>query len=364
MTLPPKTVEIVARIEQPWCRKSDGWQVAAITPITVENITISSIVGVTPLKLSRFMRVKIKGVIGARFGKYQVLFAECEEAPAEYKNPIATIMARAGVPKARHDTLQTELGEDYAKTIAADPSHIRRLFPRIKKPGTKAIRTSCEKAVAGNEIFQALNAVGAPQKTIDAASAFDLEKQSVYDLIERGLPFARADALAQHPAIQALRPFDRYDHARIGHAALVQVKDYCGLWGHTGLPLPDVLDWLGKTYALDQNICREALILGAHKRGLHIDDGPNSHIFLADHFKAEQTIFNIVQEIGHVRQNIKCALAKSARIMVGSADERRVFFSKEQLDCLAGLIECKLGILTGTPGTGKSTLITALNDHY
>jgi hypothetical protein len=45
-------------------------------------------------------------------------------------------------------------------------------------------------------------------------------------------------------------------------------KEYCGLWGHTGWPLADILSWLQLTYGLDPEICREALILGANKRGL------------------------------------------------------------------------------------------------
>jgi exodeoxyribonuclease V alpha subunit len=276
-----------------------------------------------------------------------------------------TILSRAGVPKVRGEMMQSNLGEDFAKKIVDDPGHIKQLFPRIKQAGTDAILTSCQKAVAGNEIFQALNAVGAPQKAIDAAVAFDPEKQDVYDLIERGLQFARADALAQHHDIQAVQPFNRHSSSRIAHAALVQVKEYCGLWGHTGLPLKDVLDWLGLTYGLDPEICREALILGANKRGLHVDDGRNRHIFLKDHYEAECKIYRIVCALEGVKsKSSKTALSKSARIMAGSAHECIITFCLEQRNCLAGLIEWKLAILTGGPGAGKSTLITALNDHY
>jgi hypothetical protein len=56
----------------------------------------------------------------------------------------------------RGQTNHHRLGEDFAQKIAADPSHIKRLFPRIKGPGTEAILTACQKAAAGNEIFQAL----------------------------------------------------------------------------------------------------------------------------------------------------------------------------------------------------------------
>jgi exodeoxyribonuclease V alpha subunit len=49
---------------------------------------------------------------------------------------------------------------------------------------------------------------------------------------------------------------------------------------------------------------------------------------------------------------------------VGSVEERLITFSHEQRDCLAGVIACALSVLTGGPGTGKTTLITALQDHY
>ena len=90
------------------------------------GVVISSIVGVTALTLSRFVRVKVTGFIESRFGKYQLNFVECEETQAEYKNPIFTILSRAGVPKARGEIMQSDLGEDFAKVIAADPSHIKR----------------------------------------------------------------------------------------------------------------------------------------------------------------------------------------------------------------------------------------------
>jgi exodeoxyribonuclease V alpha subunit len=277
-----------------------------------------------------------------------------------------TILSRAGVPKVRGEIMQSDLGENFAHKVAADPSHIKRLFPRIKEAGTEDILTACQKAAAGNEIFQALNAVGANQKAIDAAIAFDLEKQDVYDLIERGLQFARADALAQHPAIQTLQPFNRHSASRITHAALVQVKEYCGLWGHTGLPLADILKWLGLTYGLDPEVCAEALVLGANKRGLHVDDGPNRHIFLKEHYEAECKIFRMVCALAGMksRRGSKTKLPKSAHIMVGSLEERPITFSRVQLECLAGLIEWTLSILTGGPGAGKTTLIAALNDHY
>jgi exodeoxyribonuclease V alpha subunit len=106
-------------------------------------------------------------------------------------------------------------------------------------------------------------------------------------------------------------------------------------------------------------------ILGANKRGLHVDDGPNRHIFLKDHYDTECAIFRIVCALEGVRtKQGKTALSKSARIMVGSAEERSITFSSIQRECLAGLIEWMLCILTGGAGAGKSTLITALNDHY
>jgi hypothetical protein len=328
-------ITITVTVEQPRCHKESGWQAVGIRPVAADGVVISSIVGVTSLTLSRFMRVRVKGFIEIRFGKYQLNFAECEEVQAEYKNPILTILTRAGVPKVRGEIMQNDLGENFAQKVADDLSHIKRLFPKIKEAGTEAILTSCRKAAAGNEIFQALNSVGASQKAIDAAVAFDLETQSVYSLMDRGLQFARADALAQHPAIQALQPFNRHDHARIAHAALVQVKEYCGLWGHTGLPLADILSWLGLTYGLDPEICQEALILGAYKRGLHVDDGPNRHIFLQEHYEAECKIFRIVCALEGVQSKHggKAVAPKSARIMAGSAEERLITFSPtEQCD--------------------------------
>jgi exodeoxyribonuclease V alpha subunit len=48
----------------------------------------------------------------------------------------------------------------------------------------------------------------------------------------------------------------------------------------------------------------------------------------------------------------------------GSAEERLINFSCVQGECLSGLIEWKLSILTGGPGAGKTTLLAALNDYY
>jgi hypothetical protein len=240
-SLPPKKppLELTVVVERPFHRK-DNWQAVAIRPVDVNGHEITAITGVTQIVLSRFTRVRIKGYLEIRFGKYQVKFFECEIVEAEYRNPIFTVLARNSVPKARGEYLLSDLGEDFAQKIVDDPGLIKQHFPKIRT-GADAILKSCELAVADSEIFQALNAVGAPQKTIDAASAFDLETQDVYDLVERGLPFSRADDLAQHPAITALQPFNPYSSSRIAHAALVEIKSRCGLWGHTGLPLADIL---------------------------------------------------------------------------------------------------------------------------
>jgi hypothetical protein len=138
--------------------------------------------------------------------------------------------------------MQSDLGEDFAKVIAADPSHIKRLFPRIKEAGTEAILTSCRKAVAGNEIFQALNSVGASQKAIDAAVAFDLETQSVYSLIERGLQFSRADALAQHHAITLAARFATNSASRA--AASGPVWESAAIKHSTKSPSASLMSWM------------------------------------------------------------------------------------------------------------------------
>jgi hypothetical protein len=353
-----KIVEITVTVEQPcWPRKpQEGayWQVAGIRPVMVEGVRISAIVGVAPCTLSRFVRVKVRGSLGVRHGKYQIEFFECELVEAEYRNPILTILGRNGVPKARGLFLQSELGEDFARKIAEDPSHIKRLLPRIREPAIETIVKSCNLANAGGALFQALNAVGAPQVTIDDASAFDLEKQSIYSLVERGLPFARADALAQHPDIQVLQPFNPLDPARIAHAALVEIKSRCGLWGHIGLPLLDILGWLSLTYGLDAGKCREALLNGVGRRGLHIDDGPNERVFLDAHFKAEENIARIVTSyLAIVRPRKRTTLSKSARIMIGTDNELVIKFSKVQLKCLAGLIDSLFAVLTGGPWLGE-----------
>jgi hypothetical protein len=79
-----KFVEIIATIEQPRSLKPSGWQAAGIRPVKAEGITLTSIVGVTAIRLSRFMRVRVKGFLETRFGKYQLAFTECEEVAAEY----------------------------------------------------------------------------------------------------------------------------------------------------------------------------------------------------------------------------------------------------------------------------------------
>jgi hypothetical protein len=70
---------IIATVEQPRCHKESGWQAVGIRPVEAGGVIISSIVGVTALTLSRFMRVKAAGFIESHFGKYQLNFVECEE---------------------------------------------------------------------------------------------------------------------------------------------------------------------------------------------------------------------------------------------------------------------------------------------
>lgn len=140
-------ITIIATVEQPRCHKPSGWQAVGIRPVEAggeearlgstangeaarkeparakrsaqrtcrepdnevgetraagrRGVIITSIVGVTPITLCRFLRVKVTGYIESRFGKYQLVFTECEEVAAEYKNPILTILARAEVPKVR-----------------------------------------------------------------------------------------------------------------------------------------------------------------------------------------------------------------------------------------------------------------------
>jgi exodeoxyribonuclease V alpha subunit len=176
----------------------------------------------------------------------------------------------------------------------------------------------------------------------------------VFDIPE--IDFAAADAIGNQLG------FEKDDPERIKAGIEDQLKHFVGD-GHTFIPCSMLMDRLKRLFRIDENAALHALN-ALDQTGVVVldkDSGKDTEfvrVYPAALFKAETGIADRLQALLSVpvrpsemdREKIVDELVK--RIAIAP--------SLEQMDVLEGVLNHRVAVITGGPGTGKTTLIRAI----
>ena len=174
----------------------------------------------------------------------------------------------------------------------------------------------------------------------------------------RGIGFATADRIARSLGFAVDNP------ARL-ESGLVYTGELAAERGHTSLPIDKFLQRAAELLSVETEILEPVLRGLADLGRLEVersDDG--THVYTSDCFWAEITVAeNIVRLIEQPglalmgstsdKKKINSTLKKYER-------ERGIEFSEEQKKALLGTFSAGVSVITGGPGTGKTTLVEAL----
>ena len=177
-------------------------------------------------------------------------------------------------------------------------------------------------------------------------NTIDIVKSNPYKLIEdiKGIGFSMADNLARNMQMEANSPF------RIS-AGLRYVIDYeADFNGHTSLEITYLIDEAARLLKADTNLISaqiEADLLSGKLELVEIEE--KSYVYSKSLYKAEKSVAMAIAKKIRDTYEFDIEINEDLRI-----------YSKEQKEAIKSAFCNMLLVITGGPGTGKTTIINAI----
>ena len=177
-------------------------------------------------------------------------------------------------------------------------------------------------------------------------NTIDIVKSNPYKLIEdiKGIGFSMADNLARNMQMEANSPF------RIS-AGLRYVIDYeADFNGHTSLEITYLIDEAARLLKADTNLISaqiEADLLSGKLELVEIEE--KSYVYSKSLYKAEKSVAMAIAKKIRDTYEFDIEINEDLRI-----------YSKEQREAIKSAFCNMLLVITGGPGTGKTTIINAI----
>ncbi|MFZ0601189.1 MAG: AAA family ATPase [Roseiarcus sp.] len=289
-------------------------------------------------------------------GERQIKFAFVRRIDPSPLDGAASALAKAGVAKSHVDKLRAELGDDFAKRLAVDPTLIEgRAFSRWRDTTRRKVVETCNIIAGSSERLKSLRAVIADAARIaKIEDATKGQTYSAYSLVRHGLAtLNEADWLAGAPGF--VMPSDPI--ATRAHATLWQyLNDRAKT--HTAHAVPDIAAHLNKQHAIGPDGFDKALAQALEP----IDDEARnverigSLIALTPLLKAERFIWRSIPSVSEALEISE----NSALWDVKRRYRSSVALNQAQIDAVSLALGSPVSFIAGGPGTGKTTICEAI----
>ncbi|MCO4339134.1 ATP-dependent RecD-like DNA helicase [Staphylococcus agnetis] len=274
-----------------------------------------------------------------------------------------------GVGKKTAESIVDTLGDNAIQSILNDASVLEQV-PKLSKAKQQQIAEQVSQNQASEQIMIRLNELG-----FGAKLAMDIYKfykdetlkvidqnpyQLVYDI--RGVGFQKADQLASLVGISYTHP------NRLKAGIQYIVEEICIKQGHTYLPKDTLMTesstLLTKQHetTIDQTMLEDVLSQLIEEQRL-IND--NDHIAIPSLYYSELKSSQNIYKLMHNQVFMDTFDQSDIQLQIGEIEESNgVTYAEAQKEALEAAMQNKMMILTGGPGTGKTTVIKGIVHLY
>ncbi|WP_105995583.1 SF1B family DNA helicase RecD2 [Staphylococcus agnetis] len=274
-----------------------------------------------------------------------------------------------GVGKKTAESIVDTLGDNAIQSILNDASVLEQV-PKLSKAKQQQIAEQVAQNQASEQIMIRLNELG-----FGAKLAMDIYKfykdetinvidqnpyQLVYDI--RGVGFQKADQLASLVGISYTHP------NRLKAGIQYIVEEICIKQGHTYLPKDTLMTesstLLTKQHetTIDQTMLEDVLSQLIEEKRL-IND--NDYIAIPSLYYSELKSSQNIYKLMHNQVFMDTFDQSDIQLQIGEIEESNgVTYAEAQKEALEAAMQNKMMILTGGPGTGKTTVIKGIVHLY
>ncbi|OEK71754.1 RecD/TraA family helicase [Staphylococcus equorum] len=274
-----------------------------------------------------------------------------------------------GIGKKTAQSIVNKLGENAISDILNDPAVLEKV-PSLPKKKQKKIAEQIASNQETEQIIIRLHDLGfGPKLAMAIYQAYlgetlkvveNTPYQLVYDV--KGIGFNKADTLARNVGIQ----FN--DDERLKAGLLYVLEEECIKQGHTYLPTNNVLemtqDMLSQPPAEMIDAQQLINVLQDLVNDTKLIQQENEVAIPSLYYSELKSVQNLYRNFTHTNK-LKEIEQSELLLEIGEIENRNeVTYADSQRDALQTAINTKIMLLTGGPGTGKTTVIKGIVELY
>lgn len=291
---------------------------------------------------------------------YQTYVPETKEAVITYLSSELF----EGIGKKTATTIVDHLGEQAVTKILEDPELLSNV-PNLQQKTARNLASTLKKHQGFEQIAVKLTKYGIGLKM--AQQLYTLYKEETMRYIQEdpyhfvfeveGFSFITADKIGELNHLSTTHP-NRLRASCI-HALQLSVLD-----GHVYLPLVDCIQKMKTVLhevTLEEAVLVEQIELLSQQKNIILQE---EKVYLPSLYYAEDHFSSHLKRILNHKVQTKITDAELMR-MIGSIEEEEVLsYGEEQFTAIKRALDSKVMILTGGPGTGKTTVIKGILKAY
>ena len=331
-----------------------------------ENNIIHTAVGVLPhVKEGQNLKITGSWVNHSQFGK-QFKVEECEEILPTSKDGIEKYLSSGiiqGIGPVTAKKIVNKFGED---TLNILDNNIERL-KEIEGIGKKKLETIIESYREQRElknitIFLQTHGLSVNQclKIYKkyGASSVDTVKNNPYILCDEisGIGFKTSDKIARSLGIEVDSPF------RIQSGIRYVINEFCAN-GHTFMPKDELIKEASNVLTVSEDIIEENIKNAALDRKIKLERvNDKEGVFTIPNYYCELGITNRILTLAI--SNFQDISVDVDHLILQFEKKNNITFAESQKDAIISAFQNGIEIITGGPGTGKTTIIKCIIEIF